>query len=114
MTERAIQLVGTGGQIVMLPLVPETLIRHQMSETGAMRLEFTAHLDDRHALGSITTADTLEALAAVGAIVEVQWGKRSFGVGAYELTIAETAVDDELEPIAATIQFVFEVKDPGS
>ena len=114
MTERAVHLVGKDGHPVVLPLVPETLTQHQMSDTGAVRLEFTANLDDRHALGSITTADTLEALAAVGAIVEVQWGKRSFGVGAYELTIAETAFDDELEPIAATIQFVFEVRDPGS
>ena len=113
MTEHAVQLVGDGGQIVVLPLVPETLIRQQVGDAGAVRLEFTAHLDDRHALGSTTTADTLEALATSGAIVRVQWGKRSFAVGAGELTITETAFDDELEPIAATIQFVFEVREPS-
>jgi hypothetical protein len=94
--------------------VPETLIRQQISDAGGGRLEFTAYLDDRHALGSTTTADTLEALSASGAIVRVQWGKRSFAVGSGEITITETAFDDELEPIAATIQFIFEGKEPGS
>jgi len=113
-TERGVQLVGDGGQSVVLPLVPETLIRQQISDARGGRLEFTAYADDRHALGSTTTADTLEALSASGAIVRVQWGKRSFAVGSGEITITETAFDDELEPIAATIQFIFEGKEPGS
>jgi hypothetical protein len=37
-----------------------------------------------------------------------------FAVGSGEITITETAFDDELGPIAATIQFIFEGKEPGS
>lgn len=106
---RSVQLVGDDGTIVALPLVPETLTRHRTGDDKTERLAFTAHLDDRHGDGSPATAAVLDALAGLEAIVELEWGERSFRVELAEITITETAFDKDLHPLAATIEFGLDV-----
>lgn len=103
-------LVGVNGQRVVLPLLPETLVRSRTADTSGERLEFVAHLDDRLGQGAAPTAGTISALAALGGdISELRWGKRRFRVRLAELTVTETAFQEELEPTAATIELAFDV-----
>jgi hypothetical protein len=103
-------LIGADGRPVVFPLLPETLVRSRMGETHRERLEFVAHLDDRLGNGPATTARTISALAALrGDVMELRWGNRRFRVNLAELTVMETAFQEELDPIAATIQLALDV-----
>jgi hypothetical protein len=103
-------LIAANGRRVVFPLLPETLMRSRMADTFGERLEFVAHLDDRLGNGPATTASTISALAALsGDISELGWGKRRFRVSLAEFTVTETAFQEELEPIAATIRLTFDV-----
>jgi hypothetical protein len=105
-------LAARDGRRVVLPLLPETLTRSRTREASGERLEFVTHLDDRLGDGRTSTADTLAALSALGDVSELHWGKRRFRGTLAELTITETAFQNELEPIAATLQITFDVS-PG-
>jgi hypothetical protein len=103
-------LIAANGRRVVFPLLPETLVRSRMADTAGERLEFVAHLDDRLGNGPATTASTISALAALsGDVIALHWGNRRFRVNIAELTVTETAFQEELEPIAATIQLAFDV-----
>jgi hypothetical protein len=103
-------LIAANGRPIDFPLSPETLVRSRTAHTFGERLEFVAHLDDRLGNGPATTASTISALAALSDdVTELHWGKRRFRVSLAELTITETAFQEELEPIAATIQLAFNV-----
>lgn len=103
-------LIAANGRPVVFPLLPETLTRSRTADASGERLEFVAHLDDRLGNGPATTASTISALAALGGDVsELRWGKRRFRVSLVELTVTETAFQEELEPIAATIQLALNV-----
>jgi hypothetical protein len=103
-------LMAADGRRVDLPLLPETLVRSRTADSTGERLEFVAHLDDRLGNGLATTASTVSALAALGGdVTELRWGKRGFRVSLAELTVTETAFQEALEPIAATIRLAFDV-----
>jgi hypothetical protein len=85
-------------------------VRSRTADAIGERLEFVAQLDDRLGDEQTSTATTISALAALGGDVsELRWGKRRFRVSLAELTVTETAFQQELEPIAATIQLAFNV-----
>jgi hypothetical protein len=105
-------LAAADGRRVELPLLPETLTRSRTREASGERLEFVTHLDDRLGDGRTSTADTLAALSALADVSELHWGKRRFRGTLGELTVTETAFQDELEPIAATLHIAFDVS-PG-
>src|SRR5918996_1236940 len=103
-------LVTANGRHVIFPLLPERLVRSGTADTFGERLELVAHLDDRLGSGTATTASTVSTLAALSADVnELRWGRRRFPVSLVEFTVTETAFQQELEPIAATIHLVFDV-----
>jgi hypothetical protein len=110
-------LVASDGRRVVFPLLPETLVHRRTPDTSGERLEFTTHLDDRLEDELGTTAVTISALSEVSdAVSELHWGKRRFRGTLAELTVTETAFQDELEPIAATLHITFDVapwKDPA-
>lgn len=106
----SLTLVGSEGSRVVFPLLPETLVRTQTAEAAGERLAFVTNLDDRLGNGSATTADTVSALAALSTDVsELRWGERRFRVSLADLTVTETAFNEELEPIAATIRLALDV-----
>jgi hypothetical protein len=103
-------LIAADGRPVVFPLLPETLVRSRMADTLGERLEFVAHLDDRLGNGPATTASTISALAALsGDVIELRWGNRRFRANLAELTVTETAFQEDFDPIAATIQLAFDV-----
>ena len=103
-------LIAANGRRVVFPLLPETLVRSRTADRFGERLEFVAHLDDRLGNGPATTASTISALATLsGDVIDLRWGDRHFRVTLAELIVTETAFQEELEPIAATIQLAFDV-----
>jgi hypothetical protein len=103
-------LIAANGRRVVFPMLPETLVRRRTADTFGERLEFVAHLDDRLGNGTAMTAGTISALAAFsGDVSELRWGERRFRVSLAELTVTETAFQEELDPVAATIQLAFDV-----
>jgi hypothetical protein len=106
--EVSLTLVASTGHRVDLPLLPETLVRRRTAD--GERLELVTHLDDRLGNDTSATAGILSALTEVsGDVSELRWGKRRFRGSLSDLTVTETAFQEELEPIAATIQLAFEV-----
>lgn len=108
--EVSLTLVASTGRRVDLPLLPETLVRRRTADSSGERLELLTHLDDRLGNETAATAGILSALTELsGDVSELRWGKRRFRVSLSHLTVTETAFQEELEPIAATIQLAFEV-----
>jgi hypothetical protein len=108
--EVSLTLVASTGHRVDLPLLPETLVRRRTADSSGERLELVTHLDDRLGNETAATAGILSALTELrGDVSEVRWGKRRFRGSLADLTVTETAFQEELEPIAATIQLAFEV-----
>ena len=106
----SLTLVGSEGSRVVFPLLPETLVRSRTAEGASERLEFVTNLDDRLGDGPATTAETISTLTALsGDAGELHVGKRRFRVSLAELTITETAFQEDLEPVAATIHLAFDV-----
>jgi hypothetical protein len=102
-------LAASDGRRVELPLLPEALTRSRTGDVSGERLEFVTHLDDRLGEGRTSTASTLAALSALRDVSELQWGKRRFRGTLAELIVTETAFQEELEPIAATLRITFDV-----
>jgi hypothetical protein len=108
--EVSLTLVASTGHRVDLPLLPETLVRRRTADGSGERLELVTHLDDRLSNETAATAGILSALTElIGDVSELRWGKRRFRGNLSDLTVTETAFQEELEPIAATIQLAFDV-----
>lgn len=106
----SVALVAGDRRRVVFPLAPEALVRRRTPDKLEERLEFVAHLDDRLGEGPPSTAHTISALAALGGdVTELSWGSRRFRVNLAEMTITETALREDLAPIAATIKLAFDV-----
>jgi hypothetical protein len=106
----SLTLVGSEGSRVDFPLLPETLVRSRTAEGAGERLAFVTYLDDRLGDDTGTTDDTISALTAVSSDAsELHWGERHFRVRLADLTVTETAYNEELEPTAATIRLTLDV-----